>query len=169
MDKAANDSNDSASGDGSVIKLAGREFESISQALTANQHDFIGGHLRRAGVIEVLADLGPEKPRNDRERAEHLLTRIMLSGEKPFIVAGCLTEKGKVWSRQEALRNAEIFGQINDENELRLMTQTVVALVTHFFMFGALSSPSSPRSSSRGGKDRPTASEAPATSETSPK
>jgi hypothetical protein len=168
MDKAANDSNDPASGDSSIIKLAGREFESISQALTANQDDYLVAHLRLAGALEVLADLDVEKPRSERERAEYLLTRILLSGRKHFILAGCLTEKGKVWSRPEADRNAEIFSQITDTAEKSAMSTAVVRFVSGFFTSGETSSQNSPKSSRRPEKGRHTASEARGTSETSP-
>ena len=158
-----------SAGPDAVIKLAGREFQSISQALTANQDDYLVAHLRLAGVLEVLADLGLEKPRNDKERAEYLLTRILLSGRKHFILAGCLTEKGKVWSRPEADRNAEIFAQITDTAEKRAMSMAVVRFVSGFFTSGETSSQNSPKSLSRPGKGRHTASEAGAISGTSPK
>ena len=59
-----------------TVKLDGREFQGITQSLTANQDDYLLGHLRLAGAIEVLGDF--DKKRNPRKRAEDLLTNIML-------------------------------------------------------------------------------------------
>src|SRR5882762_4752102 len=99
-----------------TITLDGRKFHGISQNLTANQDDYILAHLRLAGGVEVLGDLDGIK-RTQEKRAEDLLTRILLSGRTHHILAGCLTEEGKVWNRTDADANAARFAGITDIGE----------------------------------------------------
>jgi hypothetical protein len=134
-----------------TITLDGRKFQGISQALTANQDDYILAHLRLAGAIEVLSDLDSVQ-RSKEKRAEDLLTQILLSGRTHHILAGCLTEEGKVWSRKEADANAARFAGITDLAEKTAMRNSIVSFVIGFFTLGELSSESSPKSSSPSGK-----------------
>jgi hypothetical protein len=133
-----------------TLKLDGRDFTGITQTLTASQDDYILAHLRLAGAMDILADIGGKK--NPEEKAEALLTQIQLSGRKPFVLAGCLTEIGKKWTRAEADRNAGLFAEITDEKEKLAMTQAIVQVVIGFFRLGEPSSKSSPKSSSRNAK-----------------
>jgi hypothetical protein len=149
-----------------TLNLDGRKFHSISQSLTANQDDYILGHLRLAGAIEVLEDLDGTK-RSDEQRAQDLLTKILLSGRTHNILAGCLTEEGKTWSRKDADANAEKFGAITDEDEKVEMRRAIVGVVLGFFSSGGPSLEISPRSSSRSEKVPHTKSAAASTSETS--
>ncbi|MGA3295280.1 MAG: hypothetical protein ABSE45_15030 [Candidatus Acidiferrales bacterium] len=144
--------------------LDGREFRGISESLTAAQDDYLLAHLRRSGAIEVLA--AAEGP--DETRAERLLTEIMLSGETFHILAGCLTETGKKWSRAEAERNAAAFAAITAADEKLRMRAAIVRFVIGFFASGAGSSETSPKSSSPNEGDRPTESADPGTLEISP-
>jgi len=152
---------------GETIKLDGREFVGITQSLTSNQDDYVTGHLRRSGANDVLTG-GDGKKRTDEERANELLTYILLSGHKHQILAGCLTEVGKKWTREEADRNAQIFGDITSFEEKTLMRTATVRFVVGFFQSGEPSSTSSPKSSSHRGKAHRIASADPATLETSP-
>jgi hypothetical protein len=149
------------------IRLDGRDFVGISQSLTSNQDDYILAHLRLAGAVDVLTDADGTK-RSDDDRANELLTMILLSGRKHQILAGCLTEVGKKWSREEADRNAAVFSEITSFEEKTLMRTATVRFVVGFFLSGEQSSESSPKSSSRHAKGRRTSSAARATSETSP-
>jgi hypothetical protein len=149
-----------------TIKLDGRKFQGVSQSLTANQDDYILAHLRLAGAIEVLSDLDGVK-RTHEKRAEDLLTRILLSGRTHHILAGCLTEEGKVWNRTEADANAARFASITDVAEKTAMRNSIVQFVIGFFTLGEPSSETSQKSSSRSAKVPPTKNAAPATSETS--
>lgn len=149
-----------------AITLDGRKFLSISQALTANQDDYLLGHLRLSGAIEVLQDLDGVK-RTQEKRAEDLLTRILLSGETNYILAGCLTEEGKTWSRKEADANAKRFEAITDDAEKVARRDSIVSFVIGFFSSGGPSSEISPKSSSRSAKVPPTKSAAESTSGTS--
>jgi hypothetical protein len=148
------------------MELDGRKFHGITQALTANQDDYILAHLRLAGAIEVLADLDGKR-RSPRKRAEDLLTHIMLSGRTHHILAGCLTEAGQKWTRAEADRNAAIFSEITSTEEKTTMRSAIVTFVIGFFQLGERSSESSPKYSNPKGKGRHTENAAPATSETS--
>ena len=148
------------------ITLDGRKFKGISQSLTANQDDYILAHLRLAGAIEVLEDLDGKK-RTLEKRAEDLLTQILFSGRTHHILAGCLTEEGKVWSRQDADANAARFAAITDIPEKTEMRKSIVRFVVGFFTLGEPSSETSRKSSSRSAKVPPTKSAAQATSETS--
>lgn len=141
------------------IKLDDREFQGTSQSITAAQDDYILAHLRLAGVLEVFADVdgaaGKTKGRSDEDRARDLLTRILLSGRAPFILAGCLTETGKKWSRAEADSNAARFADITDEDEKKAMRASIVSYIIGFFGFGEKSPATSRKSSSRKETDRP--------------
>jgi hypothetical protein len=142
-----------------TITLDGRKFTGISQALTANQDDYLLAHLRLAGAIEVMGDLDGIA-RTKEKRAEDLLTQILLSGRTHKILAGCLTEEGKVWSRAEADANAARFAGITDVEEKTAMRSSIVTFVIGFFSLGADSSESSPKSSSRSEEVPPTKSAA---------
>ena len=148
------------------ISLDGRKFHGISQALTANQDDYILAHLRLAGAIEVLSDLDGQK-RTKEQRAEDLLTAILLAGRTHHILAGCVTEEGKTWNRPEADRNAVRFAAITDADEKTTMRAVIVRFVIGFFSLGEPSSKTSQKSSSRSGKVPRTESAVPATSATS--
>lgn len=149
-----------------TIKLDGRTFHGIAQSLTANQDDYILAHLRLAGAIEVLEDLDGKK-RTTEKRAEDLLTQILLSGRTHHILAGCLTEDGKVWNRKDADTNAERFAAITDIPEKLEMRTSIVKFVIGFFSLGEPSSEISQKSSSRSARVPPTKSAAAATSGTS--
>jgi hypothetical protein len=149
-----------------TITLDGRKFTGISQALTANQDDYILAHLRLAGAVEVLSDLDGVT-RTKEKRAEDLLTQILLSGRTHHILAGCLTEDGKVWSRAEADANAARFAGITEVGEKTEMRKSIVKFVIGFFSFGEPSSETSQKSSSRSAKVPPIKNAAPSTSGTS--
>ncbi|MGH9207374.1 MAG: hypothetical protein ACRD1G_12575, partial [Acidimicrobiales bacterium] len=125
-----------------TISLDGRKFTGIAQSLTANQDDYILAHLRLAGAIEVLDDLDGVT-RTKEKRAEDLLTRILLSGRTHHILAGCLTEDGKLWNRKDAEANAERFGAITDVSEKTEMRKSIVTFVIGFFSLGEPSSETS--------------------------
>jgi hypothetical protein len=153
------------------MKLDGREFAGVDQAITAAQNDYIIGHLRAAGALEVLSGLDltqSQQPAIDKAQ-EDLVTRIFLSGRKSFILAGLLTEVGKKWSRAEADRNAAIFNEVADPVDLDLMTSLVVRAVIDFFQYAGKSSLSSLKSSSPSAEAPATKSGEPATSESSPR
>lgn len=130
------------------LQLDGRNFQGTTQSVTAAQDDYILGHLRLAGVLEVFADADGVK-RSAEERARDLLTRILLSGRAPFILAGCLTETGKKWSREDADRNAARFAEITDDDEKKAMRASIVKFIIGFFGFGEKSPATSRKSSSR--------------------
>lgn len=130
------------------ITLDGRKFLGISDALTASQDDYILGHLRKAGALEVLRDFDGQK-RTQEQRAEDLLTQILLSGRSHNILAGCLTEEGKTWNRADADANAARFAQITDLEEKTAMRTGVVKFVIGFFSSGVQLSKTSPKSSNR--------------------
>jgi hypothetical protein len=130
-----------------TIRLDGRTFHSITQAISANQDDYIVAHLRLAGALEIVG-AKDGRVRTKEEQAEDLLTAILLSGETHFILAGYLTEEGKIWTRAEADANAKRFAAITDLEEKTLMRTSVVHFVVGFFAYGERSSESSRKSSS---------------------
>lgn len=146
-----------------TIHLDGRDFRGISQSLTAAQDDFLLAHLRRSGAMEVIANELP-----DKTKAENMLTSIMLAGETFSVLAGCLTEEGRAWTRDEARRNAATFAAITDLGEKLAMRGALVGFVVGFFGLGARSSATSPKSSAASGADPNTSSADPGTSETLP-
>jgi hypothetical protein len=146
-----------------TIRLDAREFQGITQALSASQDDYLLGHLRAAGALEIIGDLD-EKKRTPRKRAEDLLTAVMLAGRTYHVIAGCLTENGKKWTREEADRNAERFSEITDAEEKQAMRVAITRFVIGFFQLGEPSSESSPKSSNRKERVRDTSSAAVETS-----
>lgn len=139
--------------------LDGRNFTGISHSLSANQDDYIVAHLRLAGALEVLQDLDGVR-RSPEQRAEDLLTKILLAGKTHHVLAGCLTEDGTKWSRESADANAARFSAITDPVEKTAMRSFVVEFVAVFFSFVARSSATSRKSSSPTGKGRRTRSAA---------
>jgi hypothetical protein len=151
------------------MKLDGREFQAIDNAVTAAQNDYTIGNLRAAGALEVLAGLNPQKRDADSisKPANDYLTRIFLTGRKGFILAGLLTEVGKTWTRAEADRNAARFDQITDLDEIQTMAAILSELVITFFQRAGTSSPSFPKSSTPTDADRATNTAELASSESS--
>lgn len=139
--------------------LDGRVFNGISHSLSANQDDYIVAHLRLAGALEVLQDLDGVK-RTAEQRAEDLLTKILLAGKTHHVLAGCLTEEGKKWSRESADANAARFAEITDPVQKTHMRNFVVEFVALFFSFAGRLSKSSPKSSLPTGKGQRTRSAA---------
>jgi hypothetical protein len=149
-----------------TITLDGRKFTSVSQAITANQDDYILAHLRVAGAIDVLSDLDGIQ-RTKEKRAEDLLTQILLSGKTHHILAGLLTEQGRIWTRDEADANAARFSQITSVEEKSAMRSSIMRFIIGFFSLGEPSSETSQKSSSRSAKVPPTKNAAPPASGTS--
>lgn len=130
------------------ITLDGRKFLGISDALTASQDDYILGHLRKSGALEILQGIDGQK-RTREQRTEDLLTGILLSGRTHNILAGVFTEEGKTWNRADADANAEKFAQITDIDEKSAMRSGLVGFVIGFFSSGVPLSKTSPKSSNR--------------------
>jgi hypothetical protein len=152
------------------MQLDGREFEAIGQSITAAQNDYVTAQLRLAGAMDLLLGLDPKSSDLDLNKVrEKFLTQILLSGLKSKVLAGCLTEKGKRWSRDEADRNAVIFDEITDQTEQTTMTQGLVGVVLGFFPYAGRSSETSPKSSSPSEGVQSTGNAEPAISATSPK
>lgn len=146
------------------MKLDGREFDSVSQNITAAQNDYIIAYLRLAGALELFYSLNPKSSEIDVAHIrEELITKILLSGLKSRILAGCLTETGKNWTRLEADRNAGIFDEITDVVEQTTMTSGLVGVVIGFFPYAGKSSATSPKSSDPSEEGQPTKNAEPAT------
>jgi|SRR6267378_6829135 len=103
-----------------TITLDGRKFTGL-QAPVANQVDYVLAHFRLAGVEKIFNDLDGVQRTMER-RPEDLLTQILVSGRTYHILAGLLTEEGKVWSRAEADANAARFAAITDAGEKKTMS-----------------------------------------------
>jgi hypothetical protein len=130
-----------------TMKLDGREFNEIDQALTSAQNDYIQGHLALAGVTDLLVLAHSKKDEETvGDMRREFITRILVSGEKSAILAGCLTEVGTKWTRAAAENNRERFDQITDAAESSTMTTELARLVIAFFQFGGTSSTTSPKS-----------------------
>ena len=116
-----------------TITLGGRKFVGLAQDITASQEDYLFGHLRQAGALNLEGDLdGAERTRE--QRAEEMLTKILLTGRKHFLVAGALTEEGKIWNWQDADANATRFAKLTAAEDKKAMQTCIVALVIGFFM-----------------------------------
>jgi hypothetical protein len=129
--------------------LDGRNFTCPGSArFTADQEDYVLGHLRLAGAVEIIHDLDGVN-RTEEKRAEDLLTHILLSGRSQHILAGCLTEEGKTWSRREADANAARFAAITDVSEKTEMQKLIVTFVVELFIVRETLSDVSRKSSRR--------------------
>jgi hypothetical protein len=115
-----------------LITIDGRKFHGVTQELSAAQDDYIIGQLRLAGAIEIL--LAAEKDPQENT-AEALLTRIMISGRAPHVLAGCLTEAGKQWTFEEAARNAATFAAVTNNDDKTVMRSAIVGFVVGFFQY----------------------------------
>jgi hypothetical protein len=150
------------------IVIDGREFFGISQTLTAAQDDFVLVALTETSALETIA--AAKKAETVAERLEYartLITNVLKSGKQFALLAGFLTEKGRKWTRDEAMRNAERFADVTDVNEKLAMHEVLVRHVYGFFPLGALSSTISPNSSSQSEKAPVISSAEVATSEVS--
>ena len=112
------------------LLLDGRKFAPRSP--TADQGEYTEHHLRLAGVLDVAND----PSRTKEQIANELVTQILLSGRKSYVLAGRLTEDGKVWSRTEADANAARFAGITDAREKAAMQSCLVEFVRSFFLGG---------------------------------
>ena len=158
-----------------VIRLDGRDFVSVDQGLTMAQNDFVLVLLEEIGSEspeskETAADIVAKIARKDKspDLGQRLLRTILKSGRASEVLAGLLTEKGKRWTRREALRNAEIFAEIRDNVAQVAMRGALVAFVIGFFQSGPASSTTSPKSSSPNEKVPGTTNGEVAISESSP-
>lgn len=130
------------------MKLDGREFIGADQKITAAQNDYIQGHLSLAGVTDLLVRAGTNPSEEQLgEIRKNFLIEILLSGQKSFILAGCLTEVGKKWSRAEADRNAARFDEITEPDEVMEMTNGIAGVVISFFRYAVTFSETSRKSS----------------------
>ena len=109
-----------------VITLDGRKFAGIARG--ANQNEYIEHQLRVARVIEPTEG----DTRTKERRADDLVTQILITGRKSYILAGCLTEVGKMWSRPEAEANAARFAGITDPSEKAAMHSFLVEFAINF-------------------------------------
>lgn len=134
-----------------TITLDGRKWANLAQArFPASQDDYILGHLRLAGALEILNDADGIE-RTEEKRAEELLTQLLLSGRAHYVLAGCLTEEGKTWSRREADANAGRFAGIIDASDKTEMLKLIVAFVVALFTVRMASSENSTKPSSQSG------------------
>ena len=133
-----------------TVLLDGREFSNVSQNITAAQNDYIYVQLNDCGASRLLKQVADGK-RSDPLAHELLLT-ILRSGMSSQVLASLLTEKGKKWTRIEADRNAAIFAEITDNEEIIRMRKVIVNFVSAFFQSGEVSSTTSPTSSSQNEK-----------------
>jgi hypothetical protein len=132
------------------MKLDGREFSPVDRSITAAQNDYIQVHLTLAGVTDLLVELTQIADEHEREAKlkREFLTRIIVSGQKPFLIAGCYTETGKKWSRDEANRNAKIFDELTEEADIVTMQTTLALVLLDFFQLAETSWKTSRKSSS---------------------
>lgn len=132
------------------MKLDGREFSPVDRSITAAQNDFIQSHLTLAGVTDLLVELTQISDEKEREATlrREFLTRILVSGQKSFLIAGCFVEVGKKWTRVEANRNAAIFDELTDPDDIATMQTTLALVLLDFFQLAETSSKTFRKSSS---------------------
>jgi len=135
-----------------TITIANRQFRGVTQDLSAAQDDYLIGHLRLAGAMGVLAPTATGAAPAPEERAEALLTQILVSGRAAYVLAGCLTEIREgapvPWTAEEANRNALWFAGLTDPDAKRALRDALIGFVLGFFWFATASVAISRKSSS---------------------
>lgn len=137
---------------GKTIHLDDREFIGLTQQMSAAQEDYVAIILSDAGAMPTIAEISRAKPdvADDAKRtklADDLRLKIVRKGMTFKLLAGLLTEQGKKWRQEDAVRNAERFGDITNPEEKALMRDQLITLVFAFFPSGEASSTTSPKSS----------------------
>jgi hypothetical protein len=116
--------------------LGGRPYRSAAQQTTIAQSGYLMAVLYKHGLNPVI------------DRGGDLFGAILDAGCAAELVAALVTEDGKPWSRDDAIRNAALFNALpNDENSE--FWTALSQLLTDFFPLGGSSSPASPTSSTR--------------------
>lgn len=131
-----------------LFHLDGRDFHGITQSLSAEREYYLLAHLRRSGASEIISD----KTKSIEQRAQEVLTALMLSGASFHVLAGCLSEPTKRWAFAEAESNAKKFAAITDVNEKLAMRSVLTRIVADFFAFG-LEPPTASSSDQKGAVD----------------
>ena len=150
-------------GETNTLCICGIDFEPAGQAITARQDNYLMGHLRLAGVIDVVATM---KDADVDAKSSELLTRILVSGRAPEILAGMLVESGKKWNATRADELAELFGDATNPEDKEIMRKSLVSFVIGFFRLGDRSSTTSLNSSNPNNEEPATESAELAISET---
>jgi hypothetical protein len=151
-----------------TIKLDGRNFHGVTEALAAIQDDYVLTQLQRSGVLGLLTHTTALSDEQREERAIETQARIVESGRKYKLLAGLLTEEGKTWTREDADKNAARFAAITDAEEKLIMGREVLRHVALFFRYETPSSQTFQSSSTQSDADHVTENAAPETLETSP-
>lgn len=151
-----------------TITLDGRKFESVSEAMTAAQENYVTGYLGLAKANDLVPQMLVEYPndltRQELEReaaAKEFLHTILTSGYASYVMAGILTEAGKKWTHAAAEKNARAFQGITDAKEKRAMRSSLVLFVLFFFLSLGASSENSPKFSNPTGAAPDTSPEVP--------
>jgi hypothetical protein len=149
------------------MKLDGRKFHGVTDAMTSVQDDYIMTQLRRSGATDVLLGIEASTDEERRARSREMFDRILESGRKYRLLAGLLIEEGKTWNQEEAEKNAARFAAIIDTEEKLTMNREVMRHVQFFFRPETESLKTSPNSSNQSSEVPVTASAEGATSEIS--
>ena len=129
------------------IKIDGRNWHGITDALSARQDDWILSQLRRSGAMDVLVLMAKDASKEDRGAAGmEMFERIRESGRKFKLLAGLLTEEGKTWTHDSAEKNALRFSEITATEDKLAMNDELMRHVAYFSTFGAGFSTTSPNS-----------------------
>ncbi len=128
------------------IIIDGRQFQGVTQELSAAQDDYIIGQLRLAGALDLLM---AARSTPSEEVAEALLTQILVSGRAAHVLAGCLTEAGKEWSFEDAAHNSVRFASSTSAEDKKAMRAAIVGFVVGFFQYANQFAGISPKSSNQ--------------------
>jgi hypothetical protein len=111
------------------ISVDGRTFIGFSaDSLAEEQENYIFGHLRHAEAAVSRRDRECAK-QTEKDPAEKLFTQILLSGRTHNVLAGILTEWGRVWNRSDADANALRFAAITDGEEKATMRRCIMVVL----------------------------------------
>lgn len=121
------------------ITLDGRKFIGPPEDIPADQEGYVLGHLRHINAMEIVH--GPDAVKHTKEKnAEDLLDLLLISGGTFRILAGLLTEDGRVWNPKDADVNAVRFAAITDVEEKSVMRSYITEFVIDLCFPGARSS-----------------------------
>lgn len=117
-----------------MMVLEGRKFIPVEDT-TFEQDLWIMAHVRNAHLIDIrLTEVTAMT-----DLAEDVLMRAYTSGKLFLILAGILTEEDKVWSPDEAVKNATFFSQLKDQESKTNLQAAVVGVLARFFLSAAAS------------------------------
>jgi hypothetical protein len=141
----------------------GRKFK-ITEATSSRQDMWVMTRLDQAG-LEVIAATYNTPDKLD-VLAQKCVEAAYENGTLYEILAGILVEDGKKWTRENALANAEYFGELTNKNDKAALHGPLASILVLYFASGLASTLTSLNFSEQGSEASPEGSSEPTSSAT---